>query len=622
MGPEGLRSELRELFADENAGETLYEQEIEVVGSLIGDQELLERLRNGGISGPERVLRAMVRVKWHSHFRVALREGELDPPSERVLTGIGEVRDRTLTEKGIQELVKRLNLDPQKAIDASKGDGIDDDVKDADEAVGVLIRWYKNRGKSAHKTDVSDDTLFTKLKTAYDEIEKLGGDYAYSTLGGVPAIMADVLSQLGIRSVALFAPYHSDQVAGLYHGRPERLVPAEDGESLEDIASGSPDEPERCSFIAAYNKDSVLMVGKETYTADNSDRAIFRVGDHIGPKLSKMEIELPDELGDLSDPELNKSVAEFGKDDVKWPFFSFFYRWKRENDTLKIYPLGKEGMERIGRMFDYVLLRAPRFDKLTSGDAEAMILARQLGWLADVGARIHAEVSGVPSAEKIDLRAVRACLSGAVRSMGMGDEELMKLVRARGIGAESSPVLQLYLLEDPTEIIKRCQAAIHVAAALALDRLYVHAHDIDLIIRKGVSPAELRAELYADLLAKWSVTLAAVQRRYPNDYRKKLKEVSTAQGAYPLIPYLSAGGFTRLVELFTELGRSLPAPERVSGDELKRTMNGGYWWNRDGGYSVVAVPVMWPEDTFKSIEVNTTGAGDTSSAISAVYAGF
>ena len=335
-----------------------------------------------------------------------------------------------------------------------------------------------------------------------------------------------------------------------------------------------------------------------------------------------MKIELPDELDDLSDPELDKGVAKFGKNAVKWPFFSFFYRWKRENDTLKIYPLGKEGMERIGQMFDYVLLRAPRFDKLTSDDAEAMILTRQLRWLAKAGARIHAEVSGVPSAEKIDLGNVCTHLPGAVRSMGMGDEELMKLVRAGGIDAEPSPVFQLYLLEDPTEIIKRCQAAVHLAAALALDRLYVHAHDIDLIIRRDASPAELRAELYADLLGKWSVTLAAVQRRYPDKYLEKLKEESTAQGAYPLIPYLSAGGFTRLVELFTDLGRSLPAPERVSGDELKRAMNAGYWWNREGGYSLVAVPVMWPERAFESIEVNTTGAGDTSSAISAVYAGF
>jgi hypothetical protein len=208
--------------------------------------------------------------------------------------------------------------------------------------------------------------------------------------------------------------------------------------------------------------------------------------------------------------------------------------------------------------------------------------------------------------------------------MGINDKELLGIGQAQRFGDVPIPPIQPYLLPDKSEIIRRYQAALHLCYELDLERLYVHANDLDLILRRDAKPTDLRNELQADLLAKWVVVLAAIQRRH-RDWESYLEKAyrsaaSSRDPFHPLSPYLLAKGFKRLIELFTDLAVIQPVLRDAKAPSVEELLLRGYWLNRNpGGYSVVGVPVMWPD---LPIEVNTTGAGDLCSGISAVYAGF
>lgn len=632
MTTHGFREQLQKLF---NKMHTLsggvYSLQSSVVNELLEDEECVDRLNQAGYGIA--LLKLLVLVIWDEHLEAALQSGRVDPPRDSVLCGFGQVRDRALTGTGVQKFVATLGAHSDfchlKVLAQANNSGVENEVKNINDVIASLIRFRDPNVTTENKTRVVSEDLFQTLRDSYDVLEANPAD-AYSSLGGVPAIMADALAQLGLANVAVITPYHANSMTQWYQGRLRRFHQDASGERTIDKAldvsysflGKAYDHPVRCSYIAAYDAGHVFSIHGQNYTAGRADRAIFRVPDYVGNRKSHWSdvcVQVPSEYGMTYQP---KGAWVALRED-EWPFFAFLHDWSVNKDCLSIHVPGRDTVESIGKRYDYMLLNAPRIGSVMAREQDACILLQQLKWLDGVGTRLHLEVSGVDAPETIDIVRLRDALGGTVRSMGINDKELFSLSQAKHFGEVTIPPIQPYLLPNESEITKRYQAALHLCYELNLDRLYVHANDLDLVLRKNAQPSDLRKELHADLLAKWTVVLASIQRRNATDWQRLLAKAYGAgsSASHPLEPSLLANGFKCLIELFTDLAIMHPSLRDSQQPSVEELLLRGYWLNRaPGEYSVVGVPVMWPN--LDRIEVNTTGAGDLCSGISAVYSGF
>jgi hypothetical protein len=154
-------------------------------------------------------------------------------------------------------------------------------------------------------------------------------------------------------------------------------------------------------------------------------------------------------------------------------------------------------------------------------------------------------------------------------------------------------------------ILTRYHRAVHLARQLDLDELYVHGTDADLIVRRRATRGALRQEIATTLFAKGVVLLTLLQRSVP-DWAERIRN-----GSIEVPSLFKADGFIAL----RHFADNEPLERRTFIDIAQ---SGYYYEQNPDDYSVMIIPVMWPE---LNIPFSTAGAGDTTSSVVAVYAG-
>jgi len=332
-------------------------------------------------------------------------------------------------------------------------------------------------------------------------------------LGGAPAIISDVLAQLGLQQVHIFSMYHSDAVAGLYRGQPQRLDLNVDPPQLTCVnqpgkyalGGASYPHPTRNSTIFTYKQGYTVSISNQSFTARQDDRIIFRVyryiGDH-GNQWKQVKVRF------LQHGRLTTWLQGPKVDPDEWPAPFGFVRWRVNSNVLEIEYLDEPSIQEILRIYDYIILNAPGLAAFQHPDRhiEVQSLRQQLEWISKGPAKIHLEISGGADPNKDRIQPFVQNLKGLIHSAGINDGELLQVT---SLPDYDPPVT---VTARAGAIYQRYERALRLAQELDLERLYVHGNDVDLILRREGSPGEMRAEIQADLFAKGIVVLAVLQR--------------------------------------------------------------------------------------------------------------
>ncbi len=464
--------------------------------------------------GGQKVFR-VVQEFWHPRFRKHL---DLEPPQEAVLCAFGQVEDNVVSQAGLDAFVQwaasQLNFNPQMAVDIARQASLQassevEKVRNLDQAVASIL--YSRLNPPGKKTTVVDPTLRAKMCQAVTDLAQQG--LVKKCLGGAPAIISDVLAQLGVQKVHLYAMYHSDAMAALYQGQPQRLdlntSPPQpiciNQPGTYSVREQERPHPTRSSHIFTYRAGHTITVGGQGFAAGQDDRHVFRVYRYIGdhPEWNRVMIRFL----------LNGKPTNWLKgpkvDPDEWPFSFGFVRWKVNNGILEIEYLDEPDMSWI-RDYELIILNAPglatyqRTDPLDCMEAES--LRQQLEWVAQGPAKVHLELSGEADPSKDLIQPFAQNVKGFIHSLGINDGELRQITAL----PDYEPPVRVTVAAS--EIYQRYERALRLAQELDVERLYVHGNDADLILRREGSPGDMRAEIQADLFAKGIVVLAVLQR--------------------------------------------------------------------------------------------------------------
>jgi ADP-dependent phosphofructokinase/glucokinase len=502
-----LQELLRKLASFEEGWLTLQHK---VANDLVFSEDpFIQRIRKR--FGDSKFFR-IVREFWHPRFRKHL---DLEPPQESVLCAFGEVVDNVINQAGLTTFLGWVCQQPsfnQQACQAALSNPASlKRVKDLSEAVAAIAHSLPN--PPALKPIVASAQLREDLRQGVNELMASG--YREMYLGGAAAIISDVLSQLGLERVHLYSMYHSDVVAGLYRGQPQRLDLNLDPPQL--ICVNQPGQysfggvlyphPTRNSDIFTYRRNFSITIGNQIFTAKQDDRIVFRIYRYIGDHTTQWRQV---KIRFLQQGGLTPWLQGPSVEDDEWPAPRGFLRWRVNNDALELEYLDGPGIQEI-RNYDYIILNAPglaTFWPITNAleYMEAQSLRQQLKWLSEGPAKIHLEISGGADPHRDRIGPFIQNMKGLIHSAGINDGELLEIA---SLPDYQPPVT---VTAAATAIYQRYELALRLATELGLERLYVHGNDVDLILRKGGSPGDMRAEIEADLFAKGIVVLAVLQR--------------------------------------------------------------------------------------------------------------
>ena len=450
----------------------------------------------------------IVRKFWHRRFRKHL---DLEPPQESVLCAFGEVQDNVLDQAGLTAFLDWAGQHPafnqQACQTALSKPGSLKEVESLSEAVAAIAHSLLN--PPALKTTVADAQLRSTLRREVNTIPS-----GRKCLGGAPAIIADVLAQLGLQRVHIFSMYHSDAIARLYRGQPQRLdlnsnppqlvCVNHPGEYL--IGGTSYSHPTRNSDIFICKKGYKVSIGNQTFAAKQDDRIIFRVYKYIedhSRQWGQVKIRM------LQNGALTPRLQGPRVDPDEWPAPRGFVRWRVNNGVLELEFLDETPIRQTFN-YDYIILNAPGLASFRRTDPlehmEVQSLLQQLEWISEGPTKIHLEISGGADPRKDRIQPFAQSMKGLIHSVGINDGELLQLTAL----PDYDPPLAI--TAGASAIYQRYERALRLAQELDIERLYVHGNDVDLILRKGGSSGEMRTEIQADLFAKGIVVLAVLQR--------------------------------------------------------------------------------------------------------------
>lgn len=399
-----------------------------------------------------------------------------------------------------------------------------------------------------------------------------------------------------------------------------------DGTYKLDRGAPQPD-PVRRSFVFGFAKG--LTLSGSGILATDYGRVIYIAWQHLsdGPSRgwSRVKLRTVAPSGARVDAELDDIWVRADLKDNGWPFFPVFARKYVEDDSLVVEIASEQAMEQVAEQVDYFMLggiqnlppvsvRTVGSGGKSSGPSARTIvqhaLARQLAILARRAVVIHWEIGGITDPGLLDELA--ALVQGRVKSAGLNHTELATITGGQGF------VHTRYHLPLPTasaqtsDVLLRYQQAVHLARQLDLDELYVHGNDVDLLVRRRTTRGALREEIAATLFAKGIVLLTLLKRSLP-DWKSHIRHIKVP-------PVLKAEGFIQLFRLAKELAMlHFPGNQCLEAQTFKDIITSGYYFERDPEeYSVMIVPVMWPD---LQIPFSTAGAGDICSSVVAVYSG-
>jgi len=481
-----------------------------VVNEIVASGDPLLQRITGRFSGT--LIPHIVQEVWHPRFRKHLNP---EPPKESVLCAFGEVVDNVINQDGLTAFLgwvcQQDSFNQQACEVALKNPDSLKRVKDLNEAMAAIA--YSLSKPPALKPIVASAQLRVDLRQGVNGLMAQG--YGKICLGGAPAIISDVLAQLGLQRVHLYSMYHSEAVAGLYRGQPQRLDLNADPPQLVcvnqpgeyTLAGVSHPHPTRSSDIFTYKRGYTLSLGNQAFIARQDDRVVFRVYRYIENHATQWQQV---EISFLQHGKLIPRLQGYNVDLDEWPAPRGFLRWRVNNNVLELEYLDGSSIQQI-RNYDYIILNAPglaTFWPITNPleYMEAHSLRQQLEWLSKGPAKIHLEISGGADPHRDRIQPFVQNMRGLIHSMGINDGELLEIT---SLPDYEPPVT---VTAGASAIYQRYERALRLATELELERLYVHGNDVDLILRRGGSPGDMRAEIEADLFAKGIVVLAVLQR--------------------------------------------------------------------------------------------------------------
>jgi ADP-dependent phosphofructokinase/glucokinase len=569
---------------------------------------------------------------WNKRLTLSLNE---ESPRERVLCTLSCVVDTIyyLSETEIHEFVKwaapSMGKTPQEFIDGAaelakaeqnckKGKLLDDCYDLMDVLAALFLAWQP--GRSGLRPAMMDTGLREKMDTYISAQAGAKPESVITLLGGAAGNMADVLSRLGV-AVATYWPYHPPDIAELCLPNIDRGVfyrvvfDAGKVESYPVHECGDPNHPKKRSIIFSYAPGFQINTSSgDSYGPKKIDRQIYRYPFFEHPDRNQgrkwTEIIIKDATGQsVSIVDTNNEILG----DEGWPFLPFLGHWQVDGQKLVFTIADDDSVETVAADFDYILLSGvqgigdPLVNAIQNQNAKEFVkasLQKHLSILAGKGARLHLELGGISSPEVATF--VKEIIQNSVKSVGINQEELEDVT-----GNDKSP---FFLARRPDKNMppegfsKRYERARHLAKLFDQDEFYVHGNDADLILVRGISRGAIRQQLLADLFAKGVIVLALLMRSYPNDWQAKAAELEII---------LKKEGLVALLTLADYIAKKSEIQDARQQDLLRDIAFSGYWFNRDTqDYSVMAVPVMWPE---LPPTLTTSGAGDSVSATFAIF---
>ena len=547
-------------------GKTLDED----IGRSLSNLLAIEPSLAKNLSGIELLLRT-----WHSRLLKACQAAYL--PSEGLLAGFSALCDCSLPA---QELFKQWSEYVEEAQNTQDQEP-PAELSNQKEALASLLQAASNPPAP-------------KLSVTAPLFEALRGIQGWECgLGGASAHIAKLFGELGLK-VCLVNLYHPVELARHFPSQTKRLAGWDESKPLlQDANREQEGAPLRTSYIIYYQEGEVLG----GLAARATDRVVLRFHHWLGPQ-SPSEIKVRDVFG-------NESAWDFrGTVQGEWPWIPGFVVWKRDDNFLCFEFAPLEALETLAREFRYMFLSGLGINApLGRGPQVAKdALWHQLRRLAENGVKIHFEFSGKPS-PNAGISKWRRSLSDIVFSAGINDGELFYYTELSDCNFSSTK----HNLRNVPRIFERYLRALFLARTLKLKRLYVHGNDVDLILLKEATPGVMRSEVMADLLGKGLVILFLLQRIHADNLEDFLKRAPAE---------FSKKSFMALLHFIENFAKY----NKFSEEQKWNFLQQGYWVpSTRGEYAVAIVPVLWPETVLQQID--TTGAGDITSALSLIFAG-
>lgn len=609
---------------------------------------------------------------WSSTLRRSLT---LDTPPDHILCGFSSVSDVTYILDAQGDEVKAFitwaaeHLQPKKSFDqlldaawalANAGCRRQEEGRDVDLVAGdgraytlvdivAILLWCMANG-TGKKPALEKPDLWRLMQEYVQEREAIDARQVGYSLGGAAGNMCYVLRHLGLEVTAHWQ-YHPEPVAVASpyclkrlrtEGGMKRELSARQKGIYFDAQNTLHEHPVRYSFAFEFpsNMPAQYINCTEVTRSRGRNRVIYRIPLHLSEDergWDTLVLRMVSPGGETTDLTVDDVKVKEVLGEKGWPFFPLFGDWHIESGEstrgkLVFEIAGDEVMRQIGAQFDYFILTGlqglggglmPAGLRLGSGEAGSTVetvvkhaLIQQLQTLVNAGVVMHTEIPAT-SPELFD--AMAQVIRGRVQSVGLNDDDLLAVTgdeRFRGSRFFFGERLYGERRGDgPSQrspaIFRRYQRARHLAAQLGVDELYVHGNDVDLIVRRRTTRGSLRREVEADVFTKGVVILALLQRSGGERWEEEARD---------LPPILSENGFAALLE-FAKVFALDRYPQRAEEARrlFRQLLDTGYFFERDPEvYSVIIVPVLWPTP---EPEIGTTGAGDITSSVVAIFSG-
>jgi len=514
-------------------------------------------------------------------------------------------------------------LQEAQDIGRSKAAGLQKIVSTREEMLAALLAAMETPGKE-WKPRV-DERLMDDVVRFFAGLQGQGRTFSWP--GGGAGNMSWVLRNLGCATAGTWlynfdeltriAPYCLKYVC-LEPSGGVQIVPASEEQEPRGVLSRR--APARLSFALEFAKE----FGREEFrpyginhVAQGQGRVIFVFPYPVSLSAQRRPwariVFRKQEAGQLLDYELSDDGhIETYLGEKGWPFVPVFCSWTIDGDTLMIHLATNEQMGQIAGTCEYFLMGGIQGlcndlfkckttvngrDGPTALELLTRTLQAQLSVLHKARVTIHWEVGGIKSVEQMDLliQAVR----GVIHSASLNHTELHQLACHHGFSFAYRKFF--------SKLTRRYHQGEFLARLLGLRELYIHGNEADITLRQAASCGELRYELAQGLFTKALILAALMYRANPTWFESTCSCPSVVK----------PDGLLELVNFAFELAHDEFPEDQEHVFELL-TRFGYLHRSGEGAYSVVTIPVVWPE---LMSAFSTVGAGDISSAVLAVFAG-
>ncbi len=430
----------------------------------------------------------------------------------------------TSKEQVIQEIQTFLD-EPEDSTNVST------EAKTKAQVIGFILRTFKYR---VSRASISDKKLADWVETTFPKY--------FNKVGGASAQSTDFLTGIGEENCTVYTEYNSPDQASAYKRPVKFLHFSEKGMEVHlitDNESVNPSHPIRKNYpIKIPAKTKIEFNGQIIESKDITDRIIFTT-------------KYFDQNGNSAEtpPMFNCSDAE---------------------------------LKQVASQYEYIIINGIQYLQKYPSELYQQIvpqITKQLDILKSFGVKTHYEISGDTKSKLAYLKDV---VKGRFSSMGTGHEELCEVVSELQKIGEIPHYIKIYKSSDAYSIY---QNAIALASYLKLDRLYVHGHSVDLVVRKGITEdKQLETEVKAMYHTKQRVVEWLTGQESTTETPKERK----------LSPELKREGIEELAEFGRQITANLNTSYKNGAKVLKQIYSHGYYRQIESNkYSFAIIPVKW-----------------------------